>query len=260
MSGAKKILIVEDSTIIRIAVKRSLEQYGLEAIELDNAEDLFRIPGRFKDIDLIILDITLPGLDGLSALKQLKTDENLKYIPVIMLTGRADSATVKKALLAGAVNFIRKPFEKEEFVQRIERVLGPLKLKETQQVESLKAKIEAQLANEVMRAERGKTSLSLLNIRVLRGGQNTSNLTKLREAQTKIIGKLRGIDAVFLINLDNILIILPLTDQKGAAVVEEKLRKIYEELNITTKFLIVSYPENGSNSKELLKKLQLESE
>ena len=119
-----KVLIIEDSYIVRFEVKQALEPYGLEVLELDNAETFFRLPYHFKDSCLLLLDISLPGLDGLSTLERMRTNPEWANLPVIMLTGRADRHTVKRALQAGANDYIRKPFTSEELVKRIERILG----------------------------------------------------------------------------------------------------------------------------------------
>lgn len=120
----QKILVIEDSNIIRMEVKLILEKHGFTVLELNNAEDLLKHIWRYYDVDLLILDITLPGMDGLTALQQLQHDQHFAYIPVIILTGLSDRDTVRRAIAAGAVNYIKKPFAREELLERVQHALG----------------------------------------------------------------------------------------------------------------------------------------
>jgi putative two-component system response regulator len=75
-----------------------------------------------KQLDLILLDVEMPGMDGFETIARLKGDDNLKKIPVIFLTGNNDAETQKKCLGAGAVDFITKPAD-AEILNRIEQHL-----------------------------------------------------------------------------------------------------------------------------------------
>lgn len=119
-----KVLIIEDSYIVRLEVRQALEEYGIQVVELNNAEDFFNFSYRYHDLNLLLLDISLPGMDGLSALERIRACDEWLRLPVIMLTGRADKKTVEKAIIAGALDYIRKPFTSEILLEKVAQVLN----------------------------------------------------------------------------------------------------------------------------------------
>jgi len=76
-----------------------------------------------KQLDLILLDVEMPGMDGYETIARLKKDDRLKNIPVIFLTGNSDAETQKKCLGAGAVDFITKPAEPDALHNRIKQYI-----------------------------------------------------------------------------------------------------------------------------------------
>lgn len=256
MAAGKKVLVVEDSKLIRLEVRRTLEAYGLEVLELDNAEDLFRFSGRFRDISLLILDINLPGMDGLTALEKMQAEKSWAYLPVIMLTGRADRDTVKRAVQAGAVNYLRKPFTGVELLERVERVLGPLVPPEGDAVEPGEG-LEYQVRREVSRSKRGGTTFSMLEISVPADLRRLSRLKELTALRDQVRRLLREIDSVFLTKDRNLLLLLPLTGAEGAAAVAEKTRRQLAQWGYQGMvFATVTFPGEGADEQELLRALQ----
>ena len=118
----QKILIVDDDAMLRtlLTFKLSAEKYSvLEAPDGQQGLELAR-----KELpDLIVLDSMMPVLDGTGTIKQLKSDPDLKSIPVIMLTARREESDVSEAMSLGAADFINKPFNPDALVQRIKRHL-----------------------------------------------------------------------------------------------------------------------------------------
>ncbi|MEW6662160.1 MAG: response regulator [Bacillota bacterium] len=253
MDKSRKVLVIDDSSLVRLEVRRTLEKYGVEVLELNNAEDLFRYPWRYQGLNLLILDITLPGMDGISALEKIHITGTWPYLPVIMLTGRADRAVVTRALQAGAVDYIRKPFAREELLERVEGVLGPLvPPPENYQADS-GANLEARVRSEISRAKRGDTPLSLLEINLPSELRRLSRLKELVELREQLQGLLREIDSVFLSKDRNLVVILPLTGSEGAAVVAERIRAktaVFE--NQEAALSVATFPEDGGDEKELL--------
>lgn len=255
MTGLKKVLIVEDSNIVRLEVKRALRHFDVELLELNNAEDIFLFPKRYQKIDLILLDITLPGMDGLTALEKINENREWPYIPVIMLTGRADRRTVQRALKAGAVNYIRKPFSIGELLDRIERVLGPLNLKQTRD-NSSELSLEDYLKGEIKRAKRGKYPVSLVEIKIHEELQSFANLVKLQELQKNVTEQLREVDTVFITETRNLMLILPFTDLQGREVVAEKICKLLQKQGCQNSTCTkATFPEDGAEAEVLLNKL-----
>jgi DNA-binding response OmpR family regulator len=260
MDKGKKVLVIDDSALIRLEVKRNLEKYGVEVIELSNAEDLFQYPWRYQGLNLLILDILLPGMDGISALEKIRQTGAWSYLPVIMLTGRSDRSAVTRALQAGAIDYIRKPFAREEFLERVEGVLGPLVPPSENFLADRGGDLEARLLSEVNRAKRGSTSLSLLEIKVPKELKRLSRLKDLAGLAEQLQGLLREIDAVFLSKDRNLIVFLPLTGAEGTAVVVERIRaKTAIFLDQEASLAVATFPQDGSDEKELLQCLKKKS-
>lgn len=117
---SKTILIVEDDSAIRQGLEIFLRKIGYRTESAENGQVGLKLAGD-SQVDLIIADIRMPVLDGLKMLHQLKMDQSLKGIPVIMLS--ASPGDQRSALDAGAVRFIRKPFDHRLLKMEISTVL-----------------------------------------------------------------------------------------------------------------------------------------
>ena len=116
---SKLIFIVEDDVSIREIIRCTLSSAGNEVKEFDNAEDMFiNIPKMHPD--LVILDVMLPGMNGIQALKQLKISTS---IPVILLTALGGEIEKVLGLDSGADDYITKPFGILELMARVRAVL-----------------------------------------------------------------------------------------------------------------------------------------
>ncbi len=118
--ASKRILIIEDEAHIAEGLKLNLSLKGFEAIIAEDGMSGLEIweTGHF---DLIVLDIMLPGIDGFSVLQRIRlTDEK---IPVLILSAKTDPADRIKGLSCGVDDYLTKPFELEEFLLRVERLL-----------------------------------------------------------------------------------------------------------------------------------------
>ena len=117
-----KIYVVEDDDNIREMVMYALEAAGFATQGFADGDKV--LPSLIKDIpSLIILDIMLPGLDGISILKELKQTDKYNHIPVIMLTAKGNEIDRIKGLDLGADDYITKPFSVMEVVSRVKAVL-----------------------------------------------------------------------------------------------------------------------------------------
>jgi CheY-like chemotaxis protein len=117
-----KILLVEDNEMNRDMLSRRLVKKGFEVIiALDGAEGVEKT--RQISPDLILMDMSLPVLDGWEATKQIKADEKLAPIPVIALTAHAMSGDREKALEAGCDDYDTKPIEFPRLLGKIEELL-----------------------------------------------------------------------------------------------------------------------------------------
>ena len=116
------IFVVEDDNSIREMVVYALGAAGFETVDFSDGDDVF--PALSKDIPaLILLDIMLPGKDGISILKKLKQTDKYRQIPIIMLTAKGSELDRIKGLDFGADDYITKPFSVMEVVSRVKAVL-----------------------------------------------------------------------------------------------------------------------------------------
>ena len=116
-----RALIVDDSSVMRKIVERSLRQAGLDPLVVYDAAS--GIDGlevlKSKQVDLILSDINMPSMDGLEFLRQIKAQNLAPGVPVVMITTESSEEHVKQAILAGAQGYIRKPFTAEQVKERV---------------------------------------------------------------------------------------------------------------------------------------------
>jgi len=117
-----KILSVDDSRTIRIIVGRALKPYDCTLCEAGNGEEGLAAAAREKP-DLILLDVTMPVMDGVTMLTRLKEDPDLKSIPVIMLTAESGRENVLHIARLGVRDYLVKPFKEEQLIEKAGRVV-----------------------------------------------------------------------------------------------------------------------------------------
>lgn len=111
MTEPQTVLIVDDEDDIRTIGAISLEQVGgLSVVMAASGEDGLAA-ARAEQPDLILLDMMMPGLDGLGTLAELRADPDTSGIPVIFMTAKAQSADIPRYIEAGAIGVIPKPFD-----------------------------------------------------------------------------------------------------------------------------------------------------
>ncbi|MBE7537217.1 MAG: response regulator [Opitutaceae bacterium] len=130
-----KILTVDDSKTVRIIVKKAFRTFDCEIIEASNGVEGLAAAAKERP-DVILLDFTMPVMDGVEMLTKLKSDPTLKAIPVMMLTAEGGRDNVLKIAKIGVRDYIVKPFREEVLVEKVGRVIdlkplceGPLKAK-----------------------------------------------------------------------------------------------------------------------------------
>lgn len=114
----EKILVVDDEEDIRELVKYNLAREGYKIFCASSGEKALK-KARAKLLDLIVLDLMLPGIDGLEVTKILKNDPKTQHIPIIMLTAKEEEADIVTGLELGADDYITKPFSPRVLVARI---------------------------------------------------------------------------------------------------------------------------------------------
>ena len=116
----KKVLIVDDSKLLHRMFEMMLRQYPL-VHAYDGREALDRL-NEHKDVDLILLDINMPRMNGLEFLTAVKGNPEHKHIPVVIITTEGTEDDTERGLAAGAAAYVKKPFRNEELLSVINRL------------------------------------------------------------------------------------------------------------------------------------------
>ena len=119
---AKKILVVDDELYMHKVMQFHLERAGYELISAHNGREAVE-KTTTENPNLVLMDVMMPEMDGLSALKEIKGAETTRDIPVIMLTSSAHTLTRKEAEASGAAMFMTKPFSPTHLLKEIKGLL-----------------------------------------------------------------------------------------------------------------------------------------
>lgn len=121
-----KVLVVDDFSTMRRIVKNILRQLGYENIE--EAEDGAQAYAKLKsgNFQFLVSDWNMPNMDGLELLKKVRSDPELKSLPVLMVTAEAEKNKVVEAIRAGVNNYVVKPFTAEILKEKIDRIFEKL--------------------------------------------------------------------------------------------------------------------------------------
>jgi two-component system chemotaxis response regulator CheY len=120
----KIILCVDDSASIRQMVKLTLSGAGYQVVQAsDGAEGLAK--AREATVNLVVTDLNMPVMNGLGLIRELRKLPAYKGVPIIFLTTESDAALKQEAKAAGATGWITKPFQQEQLVGVVRKVIGP---------------------------------------------------------------------------------------------------------------------------------------
>jgi len=121
-----KILVVDDFSTMRRIVKNLLRQIGYEHIE--EAEDGAQAYSKLKNggFGFVVSDWNMPNMDGLDLIKKVRSDPELKDLPILMVTAEAEKEKVITAIQAGVNNYIVKPFTGETLKEKMDKILERL--------------------------------------------------------------------------------------------------------------------------------------
>ena len=123
MSVRRLVLIADDDEDILALVRATIERSGHEVMAVaDGAAALSGMAERRPD--LAVLDIAMPELDGLEVLRRLRADDEMRDLPVILLTAQAQAADVERGFATGASAYVRKPFSPRDLATRVDDLLA----------------------------------------------------------------------------------------------------------------------------------------
>jgi DNA-binding response OmpR family regulator len=114
-----KVLVVEDEPAVRDVVEHALSREGIETAAVGDGETALERLRSQETFDLVILDVMLPGMDGVSVCRELRAGQANRDVPVLMLTARDDETSVVVGLEVGADDYVTKPFRPRELVSRV---------------------------------------------------------------------------------------------------------------------------------------------
>jgi CheY-like chemotaxis protein len=116
-----KILTVDDSKTVRIIIRNAFKRFDCEIIEAGNGVEGLE-KAKTKP-DLVLLDITMPVMDGLAMLQGMRAEPELQQIPVVMLTAEGQKTSADQALALGSNGYLVKPFSNDTLIQQVSRLL-----------------------------------------------------------------------------------------------------------------------------------------
>lgn len=241
----KTVLIIDDTTANLDIVSDFLMNYdviasssGHEALEIVKSEK----------IDLILLDIMMPDMDGYEVCKILKSSRNTKDIPIIFLTSKSDEDSIELAYEIGGIDYVTKPFKPKELLAKVKRELY---LQDLQEELKLLASLDpltklynrryfmetAKQILELAQRNRTKTSLIILDIdkfkRVNDVYGHKAGDDVIIALSSNLLDISRKSDLMSRWGGEEFVLLLPNTDINGALIIAEKIRKKVEELVVS---------------------------
>ena len=130
MHKPPRILVVDDNEVNRDILVTRLENHGYEMLQAADGEEAIAAAKKHLP-DLILLDVMMPKIDGIEVTRRLKADAELPFMPIILVTAKADSKDVVEGLTAGADEYLTKPVDQLAMVARVKSVLRIKELHDT---------------------------------------------------------------------------------------------------------------------------------
>jgi two-component system chemotaxis response regulator CheY len=119
----KRIMIADDSATMRQLVSLVLKESGYTVVEAIDGRDAFR-KLRADPVDMIITDVNMPNMDGITLVREVRAQSICRFIPIIVLTTEGSEAKKQEGQTAGATGWIVKPFNREQLQAVVRKVLG----------------------------------------------------------------------------------------------------------------------------------------
>jgi diguanylate cyclase (GGDEF)-like protein len=266
--AAARVLVVDDEPVVREFVARALGLSGFDVETVGTAEAaLARVAG--GGIDLVLLDVMMPGLSGLDACHELKARTADTFLPVILVTARTDTASRVEGLRAGADDYVGKPFDRAEFVARVDALLRikrrhdgvAARLEREGGLDDLTGLrnarfLEERLAEEFRRAERYHEPFACVVTDV--DDARAPDDTVVRAVADALRRAVRDVDVVARTRGAEFLVLLPSTHFAGAMTVAERLARDVTETvvgpagRVSLSIGVALYPSRDVRTKEAL--------
>jgi len=122
---AKTVLIVDDSSSLRTVVRMSLTRAGYETVEAGDGQEALAQLDKLAKVHLIVSDVNMPNMDGITFVTKVKQHPRHKFVPVIMLTTEGQDAKKQEGRAAGAKAWIMKPFNPPQLLDAVSKLVLP---------------------------------------------------------------------------------------------------------------------------------------
>src|SRR5262245_30895890 len=114
--AGKKVLIVDDDMRNIFALATVLEEHAMQTISADNGRDAIRLLQTEPGIDIVLMDIMMPELDGMETIREIRRDPKLRKMPIVAVTAKAMKGDREKCIEAGAWDYLSKPVDTEQLL------------------------------------------------------------------------------------------------------------------------------------------------
>lgn len=132
----KLVLVVDDERDIRRPLARMLESHGYGTLQATNGAEALDYLRRIPTIDLVLMDVMMPEIDGYQALASMREERPLNRTPVVMLTAKSQTTDAVKGYSLGADYYIPKPFANETVLNAVDYLIGDLSPDERREIET----------------------------------------------------------------------------------------------------------------------------
>lgn len=164
----RKVLVVEDEQSILELISYNLAREGYKVLRAMNGDDGLKLAQQ-EVPDAVLLDVMLPGTDGVEVCRQLKSNPSLRDIPVLMVTARGEESDIVLGLTIGADDYIPKPFSPRELVARVKAAMrrGPLRESQAAQTTLVRGRLTIDTGRHEVTIDGGKLQLTPSEFRLL---------------------------------------------------------------------------------------------
>ena len=118
----KQALVVDNSKGLRLLLGWILQEVGIEAVEAGNGTEALQILGTDTQFAVVIVDWDLPGMNGIQLVGEIRNQQKLKSLPIMMISGRPHSSDAEYALRSGVDDYVIKPFTREMILHGLARM------------------------------------------------------------------------------------------------------------------------------------------
>lgn len=115
-----RALVVDDSRATRSALRRILQGVGCDVVEAEHGVDALEVMNADPTIELVLVDWNMPVMDGFTLIKSIRKERQWAMLPIMMVSAEVDQRQIARAVMAGADEYVMKPFDKETLLVKLE--------------------------------------------------------------------------------------------------------------------------------------------